>query len=97
MAVPFRGRRQVTLQVREARAPGFFATEGRFLPLLPRMEISLHATAPQSCELTWRMYSRSQSLAVRCLVLPLARRVMQRRAGRGLAALKARMEGAAGT
>lgn len=97
VAVPLRGRRQVTLQVREARAPGFFATEGRLLPLLPRMEISLHATAPQSCKLTWRMFSRSQSLAVRWLVLPLARRVMRQRADQGLAALKARMEGGAGT
>ena len=96
VAVPLRGRRQVTLQVREARAPGFFATEGRFLPLLPRMEISLLATAPHSCELTWRMFSRSQSLAVRCLLLPLARRVMRQRADQGLAALKARMEGGAG-
>ncbi len=97
VVVPLRGRRQVTLRVQEARAPGFFATEGRFLPLLPRMEISLHATAPQSCELTWRMYSRSPSLAVRCLLLPLARRVMRQRAVRGLAALKARMEAGAGT
>lgn len=90
--VPLKGRRQITLEVREARAPHFFATEGRWLPLLPRMEISLEATAPHTCTLTWRMFSRSRHPGVRFLLVPLARVVMKRRAARGLAALKLRLE-----
>ena len=93
--VPLRGRRKITLQVRQASSPHFFATEGRLLPLLPRMEITLDATAMNSCELTWRIFSISHNLWVRYLVLPLARRVMDKRASLGVAALKGRMEGGA--
>lgn len=93
--VPLRGRRQITLQVREVRSPHFFATEGRFLPLLPRMEITLDASAMNSCELTWRIFSRSRNPWVKYLVLPLARRVMDKRASLGVAALKGLMEGGA--
>ena len=93
--LPLRGLRQIHLQVREARAPWFFATEGRLPPLLPRMEITLQDTAADACELTWRMLSRGRGPAVQYLLVPLARRVVGRRAARGLAALKARMEGGA--
>lgn len=92
VSVPLQGRRQITLQVSESRSPQFFATEGRSLPLLPRMEISLDATAPGTCMLTWRMFSRSRSARVRYLLLPLARWVLRQRAARGLAALKGRLE-----
>lgn len=90
--VPLRGRRQIRVQVRDARAPHFLATEGQFRPLLPRMEIALQTTGAQTCTVTWRMFSRNGSAAVRYLLLPLARRVMRRRAAHGLAALKQRME-----
>lgn len=91
--VPFRGKREIALQVREARAPHFFATEGNLRPLLPRMEISITATAPDACTLSWRMFSRSHSTRrVRWLVLPLARLVMGPRAAKGVATLKARLE-----
>jgi carbon monoxide dehydrogenase subunit G len=65
VSVPFRGTRKVTLQVREVRGQHFFATEGRFAPLMPRMEIELHETETNSCALTWRMFSRSNNLIVR--------------------------------
>lgn len=90
--VPLKGRREITVQVRQALAPAFFATEGRFKPLLPRMEISLAQVAEQTCMLTWRMFSRNNSPGVRYLLLPLARLVMRRRAAQGLDALKLRME-----
>lgn len=91
--VPFRGKREIALQVREARAPHFFATEGHLRPLLPRMEISITATAPDACTLSWSMFSRSHStLGMRWVVLPMARLVMERRAAQGVATLKARLE-----
>lgn len=93
--LPWRGHRQIRLQVKESRSPHFFATEGRLLPLLPRMEITLAEAAPGSCELTWRMFSRSASPAVRYLLLPMARRVMAARAGAGMQALKRRLEAGA--
>ena len=90
--VPLKGLRQITLQVREARAPHFFATEGQSRPLLPRMEISLNATTANTCTLSWRMFSRNSSPSVRYLLLPLAKMVLQQRAAQGLAALKLRLE-----
>ncbi len=92
VSVPLRGTRKVTLVVREVRGHTFFATEGRFPPLMPRMEIELHETGTNSCQLTWRMFSRSNSLIVRYILLPLARRVMGKRAALGVAALKQRLE-----
>ncbi len=93
--LPWRGHRQIRLQVKESRSPHFFATEGRLPPLLPRMEIALAEAAPGSCELTWRMFSRNTSPAVRYLLLPMARRVMGARAGAGVQALKLRLEAGA--
>ncbi|MBV7543698.1 SRPBCC family protein [Acidovorax sp. sic0104] len=90
--IPLRGRRRITLRVREARAPHFFATEGQLQPLLPRMEISINATPQASCTLTWRLFSRNRSRGVRWLLLPLAGFVMRRRAAKGLATLKSQLE-----
>ncbi len=92
VSVPLRGTRKITLQVREVRGHNFFATEGRFPPLMPRMEIALAEIGMNSCELTWRIFSRSNSLIVRYTLLPLARRVMDKRAALGVAALKKRLE-----
>jgi hypothetical protein len=91
--VPLRGTQQITLEVREAREGQFFATEGRFPPLLPRMEIELRGADAGSCELRWRMFSRSDNAIVKYTLLPLAKRLMAKRAALGLAALKERMEG----
>lgn len=90
--IPLRGRRRITLQVRETRAPHFFATEGQLRPLLPKMEISIDATTQAACTLTWRLFSRNHSRGVRWLLLPLAGFVMRRRAAKGLATLKSQLE-----
>ena len=93
VSVPLRGIRKIKLEVREVRGHTFFATEGRFPPLMPRTEVVLNATGTNSCELTWRMFSRSNSLIVQYTLLPLARRVMGKRAALGVVALKKRLEG----
>lgn len=90
--VPLRGTRQITLDVREVREGEFFATEGRFPPLMPRMEMGLRSADANSCELTWRMFSRSDNLIVKYTLLPLAKRLVKKRAALGVAALKKRME-----
>ncbi|MEW6706366.1 MAG: SRPBCC family protein [Pseudomonadota bacterium] len=91
--VPLRGERKVMITVREAQPATRFVTEGRLTPLLPRMELGFAAHGDQACEFTFRMFSRSGSPAVRWLLLPLARRVLRRRAAAGVAALKRRLEG----
>lgn len=92
VAVPLRGLRQVQITVKEARPAQRFVTEGRLAPLLPRMEIALDAQGPARTRIDWAMYSRSRSALVRWLLLPLARRTLQRRADSGLARLKTQLE-----
>lgn len=93
VSVPLRGTRKIRLVVREVRHSQFFATEGSFAPLMPRMEISLREAESGACYLTWRMFSRNGSPFVRHALLPLAGRVMCRRAEIGVASLKQRLEG----
>lgn len=95
VSVPFRGVRKIMLVVREVRANSFFATEGRFRPLLPRMEIAVNEMSADSCELTWRMFSRNRNPIVRHALVPLARHVMNKRAETGVAALKKKLEATA--
>lgn len=92
VSVPLRGTRQITLEVREVRGPLFFATEGRFAPLMPRMELSLQETDAHSCQFTYRVFSRNGQPVVKYLLHPLARRVMGKRAAVGVGALKQRLE-----
>lgn len=95
VSVPFRGRQKITLQVREVvQTSGhyLFATEGRFPPLLPRMEISISDVQPTFCQLTCRIFSRNGDPIIRFTLHPLVRRLMGQRARLGLAALKERME-----
>ncbi|HEY1016070.1 MAG TPA: SRPBCC family protein [Herpetosiphonaceae bacterium] len=92
VAIPLRGTRKVTITVTEVALNQRFVTEGTLAPLLPQMEIDVRATGPGSCEVSWRMRSRSASRLVRWLLVPLARRVMQQRAAVGLAALKHTLE-----
>ena len=93
VSVPLRGTRKITVEVREVRGQRFFATEGRFPPLMPRMELTLDAKGENACTFTYRVFSRSDSLIARYTLLPLARRVMGQRAAEGVAALKRRLEG----
>lgn len=90
--LPLRGEREVTIKVLASRPPVQITTEGRLPPLWPRMEIEVEPIDAGRCRVCWRMHSRSRRPLVRWLLVPLAGRVMRRRATRGLAALKARLE-----
>jgi len=92
VSIPFRGRRNVKITVKEAERDKSLVTEGTLPPLLPRMEILFHAVADDSCQVTWRMFSRNKSVLARLTIIPLARNVMQKRAAIGMARLKARLE-----
>lgn len=91
-AVPMRGRRSVTLQVVDARSPCRIVTEGALASLQPRMEIECRETVPGTCTVVWQMFSRRTSGPARWILLPLARRVMARRAREGLQRLKLLLE-----
>ena len=89
VSVPFRGRQKITLQVREVvQTSGhyLFATEGRFPPLLPRMEISISDVQPTFCQLTWRIFVASRTIIwslvkqVRVGLVPLFHRLHRRTA-----------------
>ncbi len=92
VAVPLRGQRQISIVVRESQPCQFFATEGKFPPLLPRMEVEFAPGEGGSCDLTWRMLSRNRGLVFRFTLLPLARRVMRKRATIGLKRLAKKLE-----
>jgi hypothetical protein len=57
------------------------------------MQMQFEPLGPAACRLTWRMHSRSASPLVRLALVPLARRLMQRRAAQGLARLRRRLGG----
>ncbi len=86
--VPFRGTKEILLTVKESEMYRFFATEGKFPPLYPRMEIVFSHAGFNACRITWRMYSRSRNPIVKLLLLPLARRLMRTRAKVGIMNLK---------
>jgi hypothetical protein len=92
VVLPLRGARQIKLVVREARSNELFVTEGRLPLLMPRMEVTFVPRGVSSCTLTWRMFSRNDGLVARLLVLPLARRVLAKRARAGVSALKSKLE-----
>lgn len=93
-AQPMRGRGFVAIRVVEVEPGTRIVSEGTLASVLPRMEIVCRQTAPGVCEVRWRMFSRRTSGWSRFIVLPLARRVMTRRARRGLQVLKRHLEGA---
>jgi hypothetical protein len=92
VAVPLRGQRRVLLRVVDAAMPSKLVTEGELPTLLPRMEIEFRDAGPTSCEVDWRMFSRASSGFARWTLLPLARRLMTRRARAGVQRLKAHLE-----
>ena len=89
---PMRARRSVDIRVVEVASPSRIVTEGTLASVLPRMEIVFRPTSPGACTVEWRMWSRRTSGLSRFIVLPLARRLMTRRARQGLQALKRRLE-----
>ncbi len=93
VAIPLRGTRSVCVVLKTREPHRHFATEAEFPPLLPRMEMDFAAVEPQRCRVRWRMYSRSRRRWFRWLLLPLARRVMQRRATRAMTLLGRQLDG----
>jgi hypothetical protein len=92
VAVPGRGRQRIEITVREVQAGRFFASEGAFPPLLPRMEMAFLPLDERHCRMTWRMYSRNTGRRAGWTLIPLARLILSRRAARGLLALKQQLE-----
>lgn len=92
VAMPLRGRRSVLVRVVEAAAPRRLVTEGELPLLRPRMEMVFASSDAGGCRVTWRMSSRRTQGWARWTILPLARRVMTRRAAIGLQRLKKRLE-----
>jgi len=84
--------RQLLVRVKQVKPNLLFVTEGDYPPLLPRMEVTFHPQGIESCIVTWRMYSRNNSLLARFTLLPLARRVIRKRAAVGVARLKKNLE-----
>lgn len=95
VAVPLRGQRAVSLRVIDVVAPSRIATEGSLPTLLPSMEIVFRDVGQERCEVDWRMHSRSTSRFARWTMLPLARRLMTKRARAAMQRLKTRLESAA--
>lgn len=92
VAMPLGRRRLVPLKVVEAEPGSRIVTQGQFPVIRPRMEMNFRALDAAHCEVEWRMFSRSSHLIVHWVLLPLARRLMMRRAQEGLQALRWRLE-----
>lgn len=90
--VPLRGRRSVLLRVVEVKTPSRIVTEAALPTVLPRMEIDFREAGADRCEVDWRMFSRTAGGVGRWTILPLARRLMARRAAAGLRRLRLRLE-----
>lgn len=93
VAIPLRGKRKVKLTVRQAEPDKLLVTEGALAPLLPRMEIIFQSSGAESCRITWKMFSRNNGALARLVLVPLARRVVNKRAAAGMKMLKQKLEG----
>lgn len=93
VAIPLRGKRKVKLMVRQAEPNRLLVTEGTLAPLFPRMELLFQSTGVESCRITWKMFSRNDGTLARLMLLPLARRIIDKRAAIGMRALKEKLEG----
>jgi len=94
--MPFRGEVTIPLTVTTCEEGRLFRTQGALRPLLPEMTITLCPTDGARTRIAWRMDSRNESALFRVTLLPLARRVMARRAGVARERLRARLEELAG-
>lgn len=92
VVVPMRGKQTVFIRVTDISAPHRLVTEGSLALLLPRMEIEVERVGRDACRVRWRMMSRNAGALPRWTVLPWARRVITKRAEKGLRALKAILE-----
>lgn len=92
--LPLKRRRQVRIEVVEFAAGQRLVTESPWAPIWPRMQIELRSLGDTACAVDWRMYSRSRSVLVRALLLPLASRMMRPRAQQAMRRLQQRYAGA---
>ncbi len=86
-------KRRIELRVIDVDYNRRFVTEGQFPALLPRMEITFRSgDNVKTTVVRWRMMSRRTEGLGRLLLLPIARRVMSKRAPIGLKNLKRILE-----
>lgn len=86
--IPFKGRKKIPITVVDLVQNETFVTEGKFPPVMPRMEVRFRKTNVNQCEVAWRMFSRNKSTAFRFLVLPVVTLIMSKRAEQGVAKIK---------
>lgn len=71
----------------------FFATEGNFVPLLPRMEVRFTRVSDDETNVQWKFLSRNPSVVTRFVISLIAKRGLQRRSKLGLQRLTEILEG----
>jgi hypothetical protein len=92
VVLPLRGQRAVGIRVVDVDMPFRIVTEGELPTVLPRMEMAFREWGPDRCEVDWTMFSRNTRGIARWTLLPLARRLMTRRAQVGMQRLRIRLE-----
>lgn len=90
--VPLRGEKQITITVVATDGKSTFVTEGRFPPLLPRMEVRIVATDLANSQVHWQMFSRNNSAVFKLLILPIAKAVLSKRSKIGVRRLQRLLE-----
>lgn len=74
----------MTITVVASTPNEFFATEGNFAPLLPRMEVRFKPVSDAETDVQWKFLSRNTSVITRFLITLIAKRGLQRRSKIGL-------------
>jgi hypothetical protein len=74
----------ITITVVASIPNEFFATEGDFVPLLPRMEVRFTPVSDTETDVQWKFMSRNKSVITRFLINLIAKRGLQRRSKIGL-------------
>ncbi|QCX39050.1 SRPBCC family protein [Aureibaculum algae] len=90
--VPFKGESIISLNVVKAEENKIFITEGDFSPLFPKMTIKFHENSSNTTTLTWCMQSRNTNLIFTSLLLPIFKKIMNKRAKIGVQNLKTILE-----
>lgn len=86
--VPLKGHKKIGITVVESLRGQRFVTEGKFPPLMPKMEVSFTRKSDDACDVHWRMYSRNNHPLFKVLMLPIAKSIMGKRAQTGVSKLK---------
>jgi len=90
--VPFKGESKISLNVVKAEENKIFITEGDFSPLLPKMTIKFNENSSNTTTLTWCMQSRNTNLIFTSILLPILKKIMNKRAEIGVQNLKTILE-----